>query len=444
MINNSTTQYKSLTKTTNKIWMITIFGMAALLIKYIQLQNEILTGYSRYITRTIEDDSENEHLLDIPINTRHRNQQQQSITQISNNAVFLIQEEDNNNEEELLYTTTAADRRKINHYKETTHECYYPLIQVNDTMPRGSHTINDVDDHENTTTTTSHNPRQKIPKVIRLASNTRCFTPEYVETVFERWQLWDGYEIRIYDNQQQNDFLLSRNWTNYFPRLQYAVQCLPHEGRSSATKVDIWKYLMLWEYGGIYTDLHNIPGPRIEKGFSDRDLQAVDGFMTVNEQRQPSPTLLAFPPKHPLMYLCVNLAVKRLLEVSHLNTMNTAEVTGQEVLQSAFEKFIGDSKLEELEEEYGVVNSVVSGEYDIGWSLKRRLTRKYPGAESWMIDRSIIIDGSPTRQNEYVQSNAPGEDKNFELYKLTGVNMWQQHAQHHSDLSCMEWVDWTQ
>jgi hypothetical protein len=86
---------------------------------------------------------------------------------------------------------------------------------------------------------------RKIPKMVHMTSKSRCFTPNFVENI-KKWEFPD-HELYIHDDEAV-ERLLSKYWRS-FPHIPIARKCL----RSGAGLADLWRYLVLWEYGGIYT-----------------------------------------------------------------------------------------------------------------------------------------------------------------------------------------------
>jgi mannosyltransferase OCH1-like enzyme len=90
------------------------------------------------------------------------------------------------------------------------------------------------------------NPHQRIPKLIHMTGKSRCIT-EMVRANLKYWEALPGYTIYFHDDAAV-DRLLSKYWP-HFPHLSLAQHC----SISGAAKADIWRYLVLWEYGGLYT-----------------------------------------------------------------------------------------------------------------------------------------------------------------------------------------------
>ena len=92
----------------------------------------------------------------------------------------------------------------------------------------------------------SINPRQKIPKIIHMTATSRCMT-EKIRANLKKWEALPDYTIYFHDDVAV-DRLLSKYWP-HFPHLAMAQRC----SISGAAKADLWRYLVLWEYGGLYT-----------------------------------------------------------------------------------------------------------------------------------------------------------------------------------------------
>jgi hypothetical protein len=91
----------------------------------------------------------------------------------------------------------------------------------------------------------THPPKRKIPRIIHMTSKSRCITSRIKDNIL-KWK-FPEYSIYFHD-EAAVDRLLSKYFPG-FPHLQNVKQC----SISGAAKADIWRYLVLWEYGGIYT-----------------------------------------------------------------------------------------------------------------------------------------------------------------------------------------------
>ena len=99
----------------------------------------------------------------------------------------------------------------------------------------------------------------KIPKIIHMTSKSKCFTPGFANNI-EKWRFPD-HSLFIHDDAAVDMLFRQFNWPK-FPLLREILSCIP----SGAGKADLWRYLILWEYGGIYTDIDNTPGMSLLNG----------------------------------------------------------------------------------------------------------------------------------------------------------------------------------
>ena len=112
--------------------------------------------------------------------------------------------------------------------------------------------------HQNNSVPTNSS-RRKIPNMVHVTSKTRCMTPPFRDNL-DKWR-FPGYGFYFHDEVAM-DRLLAKYWPE-FPHLQWIQQ---HCMISGAAKADLWRLLVLWEYGGIYTDIDNAPGPGFQNG----------------------------------------------------------------------------------------------------------------------------------------------------------------------------------
>lgn len=93
--------------------------------------------------------------------------------------------------------------------------------------------------------TSRKNSTRVIPKIVHMTSKSRCFSKNFAANI-KKWQ-FVGHDLYIHDDDAV-ERLLSKHWS-IFPHIPIARKCL----RSGAGLADLWRYLVLWEYGGIYS-----------------------------------------------------------------------------------------------------------------------------------------------------------------------------------------------
>ncbi len=123
---------------------------------------------------------------------------------------------------------------------------------VNTSCPEGQRFMRDA-----------YNPQsivkgRKIPRIIHMTSKSRCMTQAYADNI-DLWR-FDGYSLFLHDDIAVNR-LLNQTFPE-FPLLRDVKHCIT----SGAGLADLWRYLVLWVYGGIYTDIDNAPGYNFTNG----------------------------------------------------------------------------------------------------------------------------------------------------------------------------------
>jgi hypothetical protein len=87
---------------------------------------------------------------------------------------------------------------------------------------------------------------QKIPKVIWQTMKTDT-VPVLMKNYIDTWITQNPeYEYRLYDDDDILNFL-----TNDFPQFLEGYKKL----KFGASKADLWRYLIIYKYGGVYADL---------------------------------------------------------------------------------------------------------------------------------------------------------------------------------------------
>lgn len=87
-----------------------------------------------------------------------------------------------------------------------------------------------------------------------MTSKNRCFTKRYADNI-QDWIKATGYSFILHDDSAVERLFSGKEWSE-FPLLRQILPCIT----SGAMKADLWRYLALWEWGGLYTDMDNTPG----------------------------------------------------------------------------------------------------------------------------------------------------------------------------------------
>ena len=89
--------------------------------------------------------------------------------------------------------------------------------------------------------------------------------------------------------------------------------------------VDVWRVLVVYRYGGIYTDMDNWPGPNFNEGTIGPD---EEGFFLSNKSQKPSQWFFAMEPRHPMLYNAMIQILARLVRLEQVEKPDPVVVTG--------------------------------------------------------------------------------------------------------------------
>ena len=191
------------------------------------------------------------------------------------------------------------------------YECSEGLVLVNDSIDPSFYQIS----------------QRKIPKVIHMTSRTRCMTKAFAANV-DNWR-FEGHSLFLHDDDAV-DRLLNRWWPE-FPHMQNVKNCM----MPGAAIADLWRYVLLWQYGGVYTDIDNAPGPWFWNETGSVIINATDALFEQERDGFPSQYFFAASPRHPVMYLAVQNALLRVMQVQSIKRQYVPFVTGPGAIKSA-------------------------------------------------------------------------------------------------------------
>jgi hypothetical protein len=159
----------------------------------------------------------------------------------------------------------------------------------------------------------------------------------------QKWQaVLPSYSIYFHDDEAV-DKLMNQDWPE-FPHLSKIFQCLKFGG---AVKIDVWRSLVLYKYGGIYSDIDNWP---MKKFGEDTILPDDEAFFFTDAGLRPSQWFQAMEPNHPIAYFTILEILTRVLAMPNMVQIKPVFLTGPEALNSAYVYFLNGKKDVELRE----------------------------------------------------------------------------------------------
>ncbi|KAG7367859.1 glycosyltransferase sugar-binding protein containing DXD motif [Nitzschia inconspicua] len=139
-----------------------------------------------------------------------------------------------------------------------------------------------MDRHSATTTRPTHKQQRKqqrgIPQVLYQTAKHRCISTSMYDSTIRPWLDSSDLSYRFYDDSRMENYLNDNSWIHeLFPALSLALKCIDHV-QMPVMKADIWRYLILWERGGIFADLDVLPvmRPHQHKQQQQQKLQQQD------------------------------------------------------------------------------------------------------------------------------------------------------------------------
>ena len=181
-----------------------------------------------------------------------------------------------------------------------------------------------------------HNPNyyslspRKIPMIVHQTSKSRCLSRNYERAALQ-WSFQGSWSYYFHDDDAV--YKLIHSDFPEFPHLEDVVDdCIT----SHSAKLDLWKYIALWVWGGIYADLNFYPS-----NFNSTTLQTKDdGFFLINPETQTLSTkVMAVSPRHPLMFYAIEHAINNILRIRNDRFIDPHKVIGEDNLNRALLDF---------------------------------------------------------------------------------------------------------
>ncbi|GAX09774.1 hypothetical protein FisN_11Lh252 [Fistulifera solaris] len=229
---------------------------------------------------------------------------------------------------------------------------------------------------------------KEIPHIIHQTSKSRCVTPRLAKAI-QTWQTWSEWEYYFHDDEAV-DRLIQQSAQHFSLLGDLYPHCLVH----GTVRADLWRYLILWEYGGVYADVDAVPA-----SFTPDWLKDNDAFFVVEQYHLLSQYFIAVTPRHPLMWYAIQVALSNLWKLSDTGGVAAAVTTGPHALHQAFTLFAKDGGL--------VIEPARPGEKPVKAGT-------YVGTQG----RSVTAMGVAERQNEIIDRDVLGNFKKREYSRL--------------------------
>lgn len=249
---------------------------------------------------------------------------------------------------------------------------------------------------------------KKIPQIIHITAKSRCATPK-VQSIVNQWR-FEGHSLYFHDDEAVERLASHPLSQELFPSLNETLKCVTN----GATKSDLWRYLVLYTYGGIYTDVDNTPTGFNADTISEED----DSFFVIESLGIVSQFFIASSPHHPLMRLSLESGLRSLRGTVNVMRNNPAKTTGPAALKKGFITFM---------------NGTSNGYITAG---------KYTG----MNNKTVTAIGEKTNPKEYINRGGLDAGSKRQYYSAMGMQHFHDTNTLSSTgrISCMEHLNLTQ
>ena len=261
-------------------------------------------------------------------------------------------------------------------------------------------------------TTTTSQSFSKIPHIVHQTAKSRCLSQD-VHDLTERWQ-FDDWEYYLHDDAAVERLFAQE--AIHFPLLPVISQhCLQH----GTLKADLWRYLVLWVYGGIYADLDTAPNAFTPQHTLNAETD--DALFVVEQYHMLSQYFMAVTPRHPLMWYAIQRALQNLWDLPDTGKVSAAMATGPHVLHAAYRDFRHDA---------GQNVDPAGVGYKPVWAGRFVGTANY----------TVTVVGVGENQNEYVHRDLLGMHKKHVAYKEMNMRHFQQDKKFPTGRSCLSTI----
>ena len=339
---------------------------------------------------------------------------------------------------------TKKNRRRLPTLEELTSIDDTLLPGKNYSCPRGYQVFEDIVLPRNIT----HTKNRKIPKVIHITAKSRCVTYAIKKHIL-KWKFPDHslyfhddnavYKLLNYAINDRNGYEIVQNFTN-------AAMCMT----SGATISDMWRYILLYHYGGIYTDIDNAPGKEYSTDYIKDD---TDAFFFVETIGTMSQYYFASSKFHPILLHALNSAVNQgLWTLNNVMKNLPAKNTGPRAIKIAMIMFREAINItSDGYEKEGIYNGGLGYDLEstIPWynhtydNNENDNNNEYP-LPSELFNRTVTIVGEKGAQaKRYIDRSGMSPSKKKKIWKA--MNMTHYHGQasifpRNNEISCKQHV----
>eukprot|EP00531_Pseudo-nitzschia_arenysensis_P015649 CAMPEP_0116154818 /NCGR_PEP_ID=MMETSP0329-20121206/21983_1 /TAXON_ID=697910 /ORGANISM="Pseudo-nitzschia arenysensis, Strain B593" /LENGTH=354 /DNA_ID=CAMNT_0003651823 /DNA_START=57 /DNA_END=1117 /DNA_ORIENTATION=- len=164
-----------------------------------------------------------------------------------------------------------------------------------------------------------------IPKIIHVTHKSRCIETEMFAANVKKWkETLPDWSFYFHDDHAVDRLINLRN-----------MNCVKYKG---AMKIDVWRMLLSYEFGGLYTDTDNTPPKEFKNGTI---IDPEDTFWSTQDSNsRPLHNTFAMEPKHPAAYFTLEQILQNIFQMQSMRWPSLIHVTGPDVFSSTVWKYL--------------------------------------------------------------------------------------------------------
>ena len=177
------------------------------------------------------------------------------------------------------------------------------------------------------------NGTRRIPRYVHLSMKSRCLPQDLYPTVTKWSEHLPQHSVLFHDDDAVDRLLYETDWPE-FPHLTQHMNCILTKG---AMKIDVWRLLVVYRYGGIYSDIDGWPNV----AFSEDTITPTDQAVFMSDAwARPSQAFFVMEPGHPIAFIAIKEVLNRLSVLGDIVKPKVVFVTGPDVVKHAYGRFL--------------------------------------------------------------------------------------------------------
>jgi len=187
----------------------------------------------------------------------------------------------------------------------------------------------------------------KIPKLIFQTFKTKYFSNEF-QSIIDTWKTYNPeYKYAIYDNTDCEEFIEK----HFHKRVSDAYKrILP-----GAFKADLWRYCVLYIYGGVYVDIDTECLGKLDDFLNDEKIE----FMTpidLDQGYKLFNTFICSVPNSPILLNCIQRIVHNV--ENNILPSDRLDFSGPGILGRSVNTYLNKEETSPFRDQYGLQGSI--------------------------------------------------------------------------------------